>query len=179
MIKKALLQKTMEMLIRAGEARDAPRRIEEGRRFVSLGDVLKGAVVEVHSVEPAKVPEEGYSEVEDPEPQIGREGPLTWFRVDLTLRPAPEAGEATYDPVGFVPAGPDSRSGTAGMAADANRDFGEVREIEVWNGHAWEDAGMGELSGAQRLRLLLGVPDGLDTLRFRYHYEVFGEIRLR
>jgi hypothetical protein len=171
-----MIRWVLEQLIRAGEAADAPAAAAKRRKFETLGDVLQDAEVQVHSVTPAAAPpEEPEAEVDDPDSTPEREGPLTWYRVELTLSPA---GEGPWEPVGFILTGPEARSGAAGTAAEANQDWGEIDEILVWNGQAWQDAGMEEYSGAQRLRLLLGVPAGVSRVRFRYHFTAFGDLYL-
>ncbi len=175
-----MLKQAMELLIRMGEAAHGPRIAAERQRFLSLGDVLKDAEVEVHSVvQSTPPPEEPEWEIDDPDPTPEREGPLQWYLVELTIRPAQTAGrDVTWEPVGLVVAGPDSQSGAAGAAADAERDRGEIYEVQIWGGQEWKDAYTAECAGTQRLRLQLGVPNGVDTVRLRYHFEVFGEVRL-
>lgn len=173
-----MIKQALKLLIGLGEAVEAPKRAAQGRAMETQGDVLKDAGMEIHSVAPAGPPaSEPEAEVDDPDPEPQREGPLTWYHVELTLRPAGGA-DATWEPCGFILAGPDSQSGFAGMGADNHRDWGEIYEIQIWDGGAWRDADMEAYRGAQRLRLHLGVPAGVETVRFRYHFTVFGEVKL-
>lgn len=171
-----MIKKALELFIRMGEKADAGNKAAQLQGFLSAGDVLKGAETEVHSVTPAAAPpDEPDAEVDDPDPHFARESPLTWYHVDLTLRP--QSAEASYEPCGFILTGPDSTSGPAGQ--DNDSDWGEIYEVQVWNGQAWQDAGTAPLTGQQRLRLHLGVPEGVRKARLRYHFETFGEVSVK
>ncbi len=162
--------------------------------FLMKGSVLREARVEVHSAAPSEPPapeadEETGSEGqdaaydsednEDDYVHVPVEWP-SWYQVELAITPAPPTGRGfqLWEPGELALAGPDAVSGKGLDDLDDEESAGEIRQVLIFQDGDWqEDEGM-KYGGAQRLRLLLGVPEGQQRVRLRYYLEVFGEIDL-
>jgi hypothetical protein len=104
--------------------------------------------------------------------------PRAWYWIEATITPAPghpgpfhlwEPGELAFASEAARPSpGPEDDSGYTASPS----------EIQVWGGSDWvADEGM-KYQGEQRLRLLAGLPPQWRAARFRYYFEVFGEVPL-
>jgi hypothetical protein len=140
--------------------------------FRAKGAVLRGADVRVRSIERAEAPapepsSDGEATADDGE---GREH----FLVDVTITPRTRSGPfVLWEPgeLGMIRAG--ARAG-----ADDEDDTCDVRAVDVeQEGHFEPDSGM-KYGGPQHLRLRLAVRPGPRVLRFRYYFEVFGDVHL-
>lgn len=153
--------------------------------FRAKGAVLRDAVAKVHKIEPAEPPSRSANEFEaddtddeDEDDEEDREelpADHTYFTVDVTITPQAEGTKFSHwEPLelAIVP----------GDAPPANKDDdGEesqavLHRIEVHDGNEFvEDEGM-KYPGAQRLRMLVGVPPALRLAKFRYYFEDFGSL---
>jgi hypothetical protein len=137
--------------------------------FKLKGSVLRKARVTVHSVEPAPPP------VSQPEP-ADAEGtePVAraYYRLDVTVKP-------TRWGLGFKRWQPGELKLTDPAAGwlDVD-DTCTIRSLQVVTPDGLGPEGDQGYKGAQRLRLLVGVRQGVDRLTFRYYTEKFGEIVL-
>lgn len=165
--------------------------------FKMKGAVLKEAVVTVHAVTPAEPPsvsdeeEElddaeripGDSGVPD-EPEEREEGeeevrrPNRWYHVDLTVTPtAGEGGGFTmWEPGELGLAGASAVSTDSIDEMGEDDEVGEIGAVQIWQDEAWvDDEGM-KFPGPQRLRLHVGLHEGVTSFRLRYYFEVFGNV---
>lgn len=138
--------------------------------FKVKGKTLRGATAVVHSVEPAAPP--AASEDEDPEPDAG-DGEGSWFTIDVTIQPVPNDGPfPVWEPGELVLAPPDARPD------DTDEDVGHVHNLEIFQDGQWAADEACKYPGEQRLRLLVKVRPGVTQARFRYYFELFGDVRL-
>jgi hypothetical protein len=137
--------------------------------FKLKGSVLRNARVTVHSVEPALPPPSQRG------PADGKEGPPVTrgcYRLDVTVKPTRWGiGFKRWQPGELVLTDP-----AAGwMDVD---DSCTILSLEVVNARHFGARDDPSYVGAQRLRLLVGVREGVDRLTFRYYTEKFGDIVL-
>src|SRR5262245_56106926 len=141
--------------------------------FKAKGAVLRDAGVYVHSIEG---PEASST------PQRSDDGGLAGdpdrrqhFLLEITITPRPPSGRFTlWEPGELRIVGHGARADDP-EADEPNLD---VRSLEVHeDGSFLPDGGM-KYEGPQRLRLLVAVPEGQHHLRFRYYFEIFGNISL-
>ncbi|HLJ12637.1 MAG TPA: hypothetical protein VKU82_15690 [Planctomycetaceae bacterium] len=145
------------------------------------GQPLENALVEVHSVEPTDPPLESSligldPDDEDYDPEL--DGGVViddsdYFLIDATI--APRDPEANWDPTAlavvnaaFVPQ----------EELEACLETGLVHTLEVWRDGNFAPQQEGELTGPQRLRMLVAVPKGLRQAKFAYHFTYFGKVTL-
>lgn len=174
--------------------------------FLAKGAVLRDASIAVHSVTPTTAPvypepraEETDSSAEDePDPDDPDEADaeyledeededersvpdsaLAWYHVDATITPREPTGRGftLWEPSELVLVGPEAKSAaTLEEMEDADEDGGQVREVEIWREGAWGADEEGKYGGPQRVRLLIGLPQGMRRGRLRYYFEVFGDV---
>jgi len=71
-----------------------------------------------------------------------------------------------------------ARANASGSSTPEGDDAGEVSALEIeQDGHFLPDEGM-KYGGPQRLRFVAAVPPGQRRLRFRYYFEIFGDVAL-
>lgn len=139
--------------------------------FRAKGAVLRGATVRVHSVERAEAP----AAAPDDEDEATAGEPREHYRVDVTVTPRPPTGAfSLWAPSELVLVGPDARA----EEPEADETAGEVRAVDVEQEGRFEPDGGMKYGGPQRLRLLVAVPPEQRRLRFRYYFEVFGDVAL-
>lgn len=138
--------------------------------FRAKGAVLRGAGVRVHSIERTVAPAAA-----SPDEDEGDRGPREHYRLDVTITPRPATGSfRLWEPGELCLVGPAAKANDP----DADDSAGEVRAIEVeQDGHFLADEGM-KYGGPQRLRLVVAVPPGQRRLRFRYYFEIIGDVAL-
>lgn len=138
--------------------------------FKAKGAVLRNAAVDVHAIERAEPP------ALDPSDEAASAvGPREHFRLEVTITPPAASGPFTlWEPGELAIVGPQARAGEPGTGED---DF-QVQALEIQEDDRFQaDSGM-KYGGPQRLRLLVAVPPGQRRLRFRYYFEVFGNVPL-
>lgn len=149
--------------------------------FKAKGAVLTSALVNVHSVTAADQPARRYDPSEDNEDDAAPdedgeepapEAPLRWYRIDATITPTAKTGAFQMWEPGELQLAPPSE-------AEVDPESGySLEDLRIWqNGSFQEDDG-GKYEGEQRIEFLVGVPEGMDRLRFVYYFEQFGEMRL-
>ncbi len=140
--------------------------------FRAKGAVLRGATVRVHSAERTEAPAVG-SSGED-EAGAADRGPREHYRIEVTITPRPAEGPfRLWAPGELVLVGPGAKA-----EEPEGDDAGEVSALEIeQDGHFLPDEGM-KYGGPQRLRFVAAVPPGQRRLRFRYYFEIFGDVAL-
>jgi hypothetical protein len=140
--------------------------------FRAKGAVLRGAGVRVHSVERAEAP--AAAAPGEDEALADDAGPREHYRIEVTITPRPDGGPfALWEPGELRLAGPGARADEP----DAD-DAGEVYALEIeQDGQFLPDEGM-KYGGPQRLRFVAAVPPGQRRLRFRYYFELLGDVPL-
>jgi hypothetical protein len=151
-----------------------------GRLFVRLlsapfklkGAVLRGASIDVHSVEPAQAPP---AASDDDVPA----GPRRYLRVELTVTPSAgmEGPFQLWEPGELRLVKEESRFDREYAGADED-DQVSIRAVEIQHKGRFQDDEGWKLPGPQRLRLLLAVSPGVERLKFRYYFEEFGRVQL-
>lgn len=155
--------------------------------------VLRGAKIEVHSIQSVFPPAHEIEAVANPDPDEGLSKEeiaedvawvrdLNWLEIDATIIPDSNAKGAMehwdlFDLV-LVPANAKAVDLFAMAGNDAPSEdvyFSEVRLVE--NGQAIE-VEEGKFLGPKRIRFIAGFPPELQEVKFRYYVEQFGLIQL-
>lgn len=124
--------------------------------FRAKGAVLRNAGLLVHSAE-----------------RIAAGDDRSTYRLELSVVPREPTGNfRLWGPSDLIFVGADARPSDPDRDTEADR-----REIQILQDGEFVEAD-GKYEGAQRLRAVVDVPNGLTTLRVRYYFEVFGEITL-
>src|SRR4029077_20358116 len=131
------------------------------------GSVLRKARVTVHSVEPT-LPPPAHAEPADGEGT--RPVARAYYRLDVTVKPTRWGiGFKRWQPGELVLTDP-----AAGWT-DVD-DTCTILSLEVVNSRDFGAQDDPSYVGAQRLRLVVGVREGVERLTFRYYTEKFGDI---
>ena len=139
--------------------------------FRAKGAVLRGATAQVHSVERIPAPAVGA----DGEAKLDAGEPRAHYRLDMTVTPRPATGAfALWAPGELVLVGPGARADEP----EADVTAGEIGAVEVEQDGRFEPDVDMKYSGPRRLRLLVSAPADQRRLRFRYYFEVFGDVTL-
>ena len=170
--------------------------------FELKAKVLRGATAEVHSIEaipvppPAVIDQAGGSvdEIDDDEDdeddddddddndneQDERE--LNYYRIDVTIRPGPQEGPMSHwDVSDLCVVDVKAKPLSFNLTEDDNAGPGEgfhFRDVQILEDGRLKPDEQGKYNGDQRLNVVVGVPDGLRELKFRYYTEDFGRITL-
>jgi hypothetical protein len=137
--------------------------------FKLKGSVLRKARVTVHTVEPTLPPP---SQRESADGEGTPPVPRTYFRLEVTVKPTRWGlGFKRWQPgeLGLT----DPAAGW--MDVDDTCTIVSLEVVNPRNSGARDDS---SYLGAQRLRLVVGVREGVERLTFRYYTEKFGEIVL-
>lgn len=164
--------------------------------FMMKSDVMKGCVVEVHSLARAGVPEprrrgahggdaccdeEGDHDEhgdhdpgeddEDDEDERKELAAKTWYALEATFKPAERGGKGFrhWEPGEMQVVRPDADVRPSSRSSDED-DVGTIHRIHYLEEGEWkEDEGM-KLGGPVRLRLELGVNPGTTKVALRYYF---------
>lgn len=141
--------------------------------FKAKGAVLRGAAAVVNAVTPGEAPARTAEGEEDDEPAIPA-GELRWVWLDVTISPEPPTGKFTAWEPGELRLVP-----TDARADDVDDEIEYAAStVEVWEDGAFvKDEGY-KYQGERRLRLLVGLPPAMGAARFRYYFELFGNVSL-
>lgn len=154
--------------------------------FKAKGAVLKGATIEVHSIEAAEAPpalqdESPEDEDEDPKSESPRPPapPRVYHRLDVTITPRPPTGRGFqfWEPgdLTLMPA----KAEVSFESDDDNDDTADLAEVEVFQDGQFGPNEGTKYFGPQRLRILFGLAPGApERLKFRYYFETFGEFTM-
>ena len=141
--------------------------------FKMKGAALAGATAVVNSVEPAPEPAR---RDEDDDDEDDDEGPREHYYVDVTIAPKASQGGgfSHWEPGELVLV----RPGAKAIPGDDDEDeVGSVRELLVWSGTEFGPDDDYKYEGERRLRLHVAVVPGTREARFRYYFEIFGDVR--
>lgn len=142
--------------------------------FAAKGKVLRGAKLEVHSVTPCEVPKRAL-EHEDEETELPAKA-RSWYWIDATITPKLTGGPFHLWEAGELLLVPEKTR--PGMPRD-DADEWNLYTLRIWDPekNEWgKDEGY-KYPGAQRLKLRVGLPPNVRRARFRYYFEVFGDIQ--
>lgn len=154
--------------------------------FKAKGAVLKNAQAEVHSITRAPAPEpkkaaaemssaggeeseQGEEEDElDEEEGVERQ----YYLLEVTITPRASSGSFTHwEPGELLLVLPETKPVDSDNACS-------IRQIEIHeDGNYKPDTGY-KFAGPLRLRMLLGVKPEIRRLRFKYYFEIFGEVQI-
>lgn len=170
--------------------------------FRAKGAALRGAPVEVHSIEPCPAPQRrsGDSDDDDEDSENGEasdddgahdEGeefesgvlitgdvssndPRSYYRVEATISPKHSKQLFDHWEIGELGLGLPNYSPMDGDGKDACPI--DALEVEL-DGKFTPDDGY-KLMGPQRLRFVVDVSPGVQRLVFNYYFETFGEVQI-
>lgn len=145
--------------------------------FKLKGQVLQGAELRVHGIEPAAAPPQDSYEDDDEDDDEEPATPRAYYRLDVTITPtAPPGKMSHWEPAELLIVPFDSTDNEVDLeGADAT---GYVEEVEIYDGSRFVEDDPGKYEGPQRLRLLAAVEPGLRQAKFRYYFESFGRFDL-
>jgi hypothetical protein len=166
--------------------------------FEMKAKVLKGAIAEVHAVEAIPVPpprvidqdgdeddddDEDADDEDDDGEDDEEERDRNYYRIDVTIRPGPQDGPmAHWDVSDLVLVDAKARAISFNPAdgddADGPGEGFHFRDVQVLEDGRLKPEEAGKYNGDQRLNVVVGVPDGLRELKFRYYTEDFGRVTL-
>jgi hypothetical protein len=149
---------------------------------LEAGSALKGAEAKVHAVtgvaapggpSPYDIQEDDEEFCEEIDGQPWDEDGARFYSIDVTITPADAA--TAWDPTGLavVPADFEPDDPT-----DVCEQLGGLHSAEVWTGEKFVPLPEGEVHGPKRLRLLLGIPEGVRAVKFASLVTYFGHIDL-
>jgi hypothetical protein len=158
---------------------------EVAAAVMAQGEPLTDALATVQSVKRADPPttpspldafddeqDDPDDEFDDPE-MDGAFAPddFDYFWIEATV--APQDGQTMWDPsaLALVPADFQSAAEFEFCAQTAL-----LHTLEVWRNGRFEPQGAQNVKGAQRLRMLFAVPQGVREAKFTYHFTHFGKI---
>jgi hypothetical protein len=149
--------------------------------FGAKGGVLAGATAQVHGISQAPFPEyprddEDEDDAEDEEEYRQNCSQFNWYYLDVTITPTGDSEEFTHwEPGDVVLAGMDAK---AKDLEDEEDQLSMMADYKIFSdGKFVADEG-GKHPGSQRIRFHVGVKPGVETLQFRYYFELFGRVSL-
>jgi hypothetical protein len=140
--------------------------------FKAKGAVLRDAAAVVNSVTPGEPPARD-PDGDDDDRSLPA-GARRWVWLDVTITPNPPPGKFTAWAPGELMLVP-----TTAKADDYDDEESHaVSDVEVWEEGAFvRDEGY-KFQGERRVRLLVGLPPEMRAARFRYYFELFGNVQL-
>jgi hypothetical protein len=149
---------------------------------LEAGSALKDAQVAVHAVRavPAPAGPSPYDLDEDDEQYCPEVDGQPWgeddghyYSIDVTITPADPG--ISWDPTGLavVPADFEPDDPT-----DLCEQMGGLHSAEVWKGDGFQPLPECEVRGPKRVRLLMGVPEGVRAVKFANLVTYFGHVDL-
>ena len=150
--------------------------------------VLRGAGVEVHSVQaiprppPRFIDQEGNEDDDDEDEESSSDADrFAHYRLDFTLRPLDEAtGPMQHwdlDDLCVVDVAAPALSLDPNESGDPGVGY-HLADIQIFDAGRFQDDDQGKHVGTQRVSAVIAVPPELRELKFRYYTEQFGRIIL-
>src|SRR5262245_39703934 len=153
--------------------------------FRMKGAVLKGASIQIHSIRPAEPPAKREPRIEQSEDgdhadDVDQEAfkeedktPRRYYSLDVTITPKPPTGKfQLWEPTELLLVDP-----SVANDIESDQDHCVISKFELEDDGQFTDA-FEKYDGPRRLRLLLGVKEGVRELRFRYYFEPFGNVTI-
>jgi hypothetical protein len=146
--------------------------------FKAKGAVLRGATAQVHSITAIAppAPDQAAGDADDLAEPDKAAVPRSYYQFDVTITPQDATGNFTHwEPGELRLMRPES-----GVGVDDETDDGSctVRSLEIQEEAGFKPYEGMKYPGPQRLRMTVGVQEGVTALKFRYYFEAFGEVRL-
>jgi len=158
------------------------------------GKVLRGATIEVHTIEPTDPPAalsqdltgefDNDQDRREFEQELERLRSAKWYRIETTIFPQLRSeGTMTHWDIDDLRLVRSTAKPSAFAETEPDQDAAEAEEFELYdleivmNGTC-ETPETSTFYGPQRLRFKVGVPESVSELTFRYFFEQFGLIRL-
>jgi hypothetical protein len=150
--------------------------------FRLKGQTLKAAQVQVHRVQGIPMPiiiEEGdAAEYAD---RRARYHQLKWYSVDVSILPAPpdQAQQnpfAAWEPSELLLVKPGSTVKDLKDLEGLKITSAAIHDYAIYRSTSFYMDTEGKHLGSQRLKFIVGVPPGTETLQFRYYLELFGRV---
>jgi hypothetical protein len=141
--------------------------------FKMKGAVLHGATAEIHSVRPADAPTriDGDSESKEAAPR-------RYFTLEVTVQPKESTGKFSHWEPGELRLTRPEHHVSTGEEASAEDDSCEISELQYEEDGAFKaDEGF-KFAGPKRLKMTIGVRQGVSRLKFDYYFEEFGDVAL-
>ncbi len=148
--------------------------------FKAKGQVLKGANVQVHHVQPTNMPTLGQSNAMDEadfSERRARYHQLKWYTVDVSILPTQAAAASPFpawEPGDLLLVSPGSK--VTSLETLANNAVSEIHDYEIYQTNRFQQDIEGKHLGSQRVRFLVGIQPGIKTLQFRYYLELLGVV---
>ena len=140
--------------------------------FKAKGAVLRGATATVNSVLPGEPPPRSPDDEDDDEEGVPH-GERRYYWLDVAVTPLAPTGKFTmWEPGDLVLVAPTAKPDDV----DDEESYG-VSTVEVWEEDRFVPDEGYKYEGERRLRLLVGVPPAWRAARFRYYFELFGDVR--
>jgi hypothetical protein len=148
--------------------------------FKVKGQVLKGATVQVHNVQPTPMPT--VKQTTDSHPgavadQRARYHQLKWYTVDVSIAPQPTASAVPFpawEPSDLVLVVPGKK--VKSLESLADEEVSTIHDYEIYQTNRFQSDGEGKHLGSQRLKFIVGIEPEISTLQFRYYLELFGQV---
>jgi len=138
--------------------------------FKMKGAVLRNATAQIHSI--TMVDRPAAEDANTGDSSVTRH----YYQLDVTIVPQEATGKFTlWEPGDLTLTRPES-----GIGVDDETDDGTctVHNLQVEEEGQFKPYEGMKYPGPQRLRMTLGVQEGVTALKFRYYFEAFGEVRL-
>lgn len=140
--------------------------------FKMKGKALAGADCTLHGVEWTTRPTWDEDEAFGGD---GPEQPLRYAWLDVTITPADNnSGFTHWEPGELMLAPADLKF----KGLDSLDHCYEVLDVKLAGANGHEEDEIGKYEGAQRLKLLVGIPENVNKFRFVYYVEAFGHVNL-
>lgn len=136
--------------------------------FKIKGQALAEATIKVHDLKPAPVPEMAADFSDD---EITEYQSLRWYLLDVTILPLQQSsGFIAWQPSDLMLVPPNLKE------TDLLGGYCLIHDCKIFqDDHFGEDI-QGKYEGFQRIQLYIGVRPGVNQLRFRYYFELFGDL---
>jgi hypothetical protein len=142
--------------------------------FKMKSAVLRDATAQVHSVTPSAAPTKTDDTAETEEANV----PRRYFTLDVTIQPKEATGNFSCWEIGEL------RLTRPDFHIDPNSDESTeddtctISELRYEEDGVFKDDEGFKFGGPKRLKMTLGVREGIDRLKFQYYFEEFGSVQL-
>jgi len=142
--------------------------------FKAKGAVLHGATAQVHSVTPSAAPTKTDDTAETEDANV----PRRYFTLDVTIQPKEATGNFSCWELGELRlTRPDFRI-DPNSDESSEDDSCQISELQYEEEGLFKNDEGFKFAGPKRLKMTLGVREGVDRLKFQYYFEEFGTVQL-